>query len=150
MVYQVLLGIPPFVASSEYFVFRRIQLLDLSFPSIGISPQAVGFIKSIVITDRTRRLSIEEILRHPFLDGLPVESPQLTDSENYALKAFLHNANSPLVDLRRRLAAADPGLFTRISWCQEWKDKSVPGAGAAALRHLNLAELKEDYDLIDK
>jgi 3-phosphoinositide dependent protein kinase-1 len=144
-VYQVLLGIPPFVASSDYFVFLRIKALDLAFPRVGISIQAEEFIKAIVTPNRSHRLTIDAIIAHPFFNGLPEQMPTFSEPESYAMNAF---ANVDHVDVENisaePLVASDSGLAQRILFCEDWKRKSKPGAGAAALAHLDFAELEDD------
>jgi len=147
-IYQILLGIPPFVASSQYFVFLRIREHDLIFPIDGISARAAAFVVDIMVRDRKMRPTIEQILRHPFLIDDEVEGPrQLSNEEAAALQIFqqadVSDLEAQLVDAR--MEEKEPSLFRRILWARDWNEKSKEGAGAAALLHLNIPELAIDY-----
>lgn len=66
--YQVLAGLPPFHAASEYLVFLRVMKVDLEFPP-GVSPVAEDLIRKMVVKeadDRLGALNIEEVRRHPY------------------------------------------------------------------------------------
>ena len=64
--YQILLGFPPFAASSDYYVFVRVKEFDLAFPNKGISVRSVNLIKSLVRKKRWQRARLDTILIHSF------------------------------------------------------------------------------------
>ncbi|CAI9088684.1 OLC1v1023088C1 [Oldenlandia corymbosa var. corymbosa] len=66
--YELLYGVPPFEAESQKDTFRRIMKVDLSFPSCPIvSPEAKDLISRLLVKDSTKRLSLKEILEHPWV-----------------------------------------------------------------------------------
>ncbi|KAK8871231.1 Microtubule-associated serine/threonine-protein kinase 2 [Tritrichomonas musculus] len=77
MVYEFLIGIPPFHADTEEETFKNILRgqYDLS-SDVGIedfSNEAVDFIKALLVTDPTQRLGsngIDDILNHPWFKGV--------------------------------------------------------------------------------
>lgn len=92
MVYEFLIGIPPFHADTEEETFRNILRghVDLS-SDVGIedfSDEAIDFIKALLVTDPTQRLGangIDEIINHPWFKGVdpdkdnPPFIPELND-----------------------------------------------------------------------
>ena len=77
MVYEFLIGIPPFHAETEEETFKNILRghIDLS-SDVGIedfSDEAIDFIKALLVTDPTKRLGangIDEIMNHPWFKGV--------------------------------------------------------------------------------
>ncbi|XP_042387610.1 serine/threonine-protein kinase Aurora-3-like isoform X2 [Zingiber officinale] len=66
--YEFLYGIPPFTDEDEQVTFRRIMNVDLKFPSKPeVSAEAKDFISKLLIKDSSKRLSIQEILMHPWI-----------------------------------------------------------------------------------
>ena len=145
-VYQILLGIPPFVASSQYFIFLRIEHRDVVFPSDGISQSARNFVMDM-LRPRKSRISLQAILEHPYIKMKPRSNVAYSLNENLIMKTFQSASDEELVE---KFQAAsfdnlDTCITNRVYWADEWRRKSKPGTGAAALLHLNLPELSEDY-----
>lgn len=65
LMYQVLVGRPPFYGSTEYFIIDRVRKFDLSFPP-SINPDAKDLILSL-LRDPEDRLGFDQIRAHPFL-----------------------------------------------------------------------------------
>ncbi|CDP17794.1 unnamed protein product [Coffea canephora] len=66
--YELLYGVPPFEAESQRDTFRRIMKVDLSFPSTAsVSAEAKNLISRLLVKDSTKRLSLKEILEHPWV-----------------------------------------------------------------------------------
>ncbi|XP_074572460.1 serine/threonine-protein kinase Aurora-3-like [Curcuma longa] len=66
--YEFLYGIPPFSDEDEQVTFQRILNVDLKFPSKPeVSAKAKDFISKLLVKDSSKRLSIEEILTHPWI-----------------------------------------------------------------------------------
>jgi serine/threonine protein kinase len=148
--YQLLLGIPPFLSSSDYFTFLRVEHRDLSFPANSLSACAEEFLNSIIRIVRSERLIIEEILEHPFLRLKSSSAHSYTDTEISVMDLC---ENMDKEDFMKSLDGSglkdgDPETFKRIVWGQEWRDKSKPGSGAASLVHLQLPELADDYEYL--
>lgn len=65
--YEFLTGNPPFEESSGYrATYRRIAKVDLHFPT-GMPEDAMDLISKLLQHDPERRLSLENVLRHPWI-----------------------------------------------------------------------------------
>ncbi|URD99524.1 serine threonine-protein kinase [Musa troglodytarum] len=66
--YEFLYGVPPFEAEDEYGTFRRIMRVDLKFPSTpAVSVEAKDLICKLLVKDSSKRLSLQKILKHPWI-----------------------------------------------------------------------------------
>ena len=70
IIYQLLVGRPPFKAGSEYLTFQKIVNLEYEFPS-GFPMAARDLVERCLVLDPARRLTIEHIKNHEFFDGQP-------------------------------------------------------------------------------
>ncbi|ATY67464.1 serine/threonine protein kinase, putative [Cordyceps militaris CM01] len=68
IIFQLLVGRPPFKAGSEYLTFQKIVNLEYEFPS-GFPPAASDLVERCLVLDPTRRLTIEHIKNHEFFEG---------------------------------------------------------------------------------
>jgi len=66
LAYELIAGQPPFQADTLDETTQRISDIDLTFPDF-VSDQAKAFIKKLLRKDPRSRLSIESILRHPWI-----------------------------------------------------------------------------------
>jgi serine/threonine protein kinase len=66
LLYEFLVGQPPFVEKAPKDTYRRIVNVDLRFPST-MDPEAVDLVRQILVKTPTKRLPLEEIQRHPFI-----------------------------------------------------------------------------------
>ncbi|KAF2864323.1 kinase-like protein [Piedraia hortae CBS 480.64] len=69
IVYQLLVGRPPFKAPNEYLTFQKILALDYSFPD-GFPDQAKDLVQRLLVLEPSQRLSLDQIQRHPFFEGI--------------------------------------------------------------------------------
>lgn len=134
LLYQILIGIPPFVAGSEYLVFLRVTALDLQFPTLGVSDSACNLIRTILQPIREKRPSLSEIRKHPFCSNSPKLVPPLSQTD-CALKR-LAQAGCPLVG-----ESFDLNKIHMIETVRDWERRSAPGTGTEMLNHLNLPQL---------
>ncbi|KAK9248689.1 kinase-like domain-containing protein [Lipomyces tetrasporus] len=65
ILYQLLCGKPPFKASNEYQTFQKIIKLEYSFPAM-FPPVARDLVSHLLLTDPSKRLTIDQIKAHPF------------------------------------------------------------------------------------
>uniref|UniRef100_A0A7N0T429 Aurora kinase n=1 Tax=Kalanchoe fedtschenkoi TaxID=63787 RepID=A0A7N0T429_KALFE len=66
--YEFLYGYPPFEASSQDNTFRRIKKIDLTFPEApSVSAEAKDLISGLLVKDSLKRLSLQKILKHPWI-----------------------------------------------------------------------------------
>ena len=145
-IYQILVGIPPFVASSEYFTFLRVAHRDILFPPTGISESAMKFVTDILTPKREARMTLEAMLTHPFMTTDPMSDMIYSPEDTLIMKICVGASHAELIEkCMMAQSIIDPRVLRRVLWAEEWRLKSEPGAGAAALLHLNLPELEEDY-----
>ncbi|KAK3372883.1 kinase-like domain-containing protein [Lasiosphaeria ovina] len=68
IIYQLLVGRPPFKAATEYLTFQKIVGLEYEFPA-GFPPAARDLVERCLVLDPNRRLTVEHIKNHEFFDG---------------------------------------------------------------------------------
>ncbi|ETO25041.1 hypothetical protein RFI_12104, partial [Reticulomyxa filosa] len=66
LAYEFLVGKPPFEAQGYRDTYRKISKVELAFPS-HVSPAAREFITKLLQKDPSKRLSLEDVLKHPFI-----------------------------------------------------------------------------------
>jgi serine/threonine protein kinase len=88
IIYQMLLGFPPFVSATQYTTFDRIRNGNVDFPS-SLPPFAVDLIQSLLLPDPQLRigvLDIEELTTHIFFQGLDIQRIFALTPPNYTLQ----------------------------------------------------------------
>ncbi|WVZ60671.1 hypothetical protein U9M48_010662 [Paspalum notatum var. saurae] len=66
--YEFLYGSPPFEADEQDDTLRRIVRVDLTFPSTPcVSSEAKDLISKLLVKDSSKRLSLEDIMKHPWI-----------------------------------------------------------------------------------
>jgi len=79
-----LIGKPPFETSDTKTTYKRILRVSYSFPSsVPISDEAKDLISKILVLDPSKRLTLDEIMQHPFMRNHPnkaISTNQLNDS----------------------------------------------------------------------
>lgn len=70
IIYQLLVGRPPFKAGTEYLTFQKIVNLEYEFPA-GFPPAARDLVERCLVLDPSRRLTVEHIKNHEFFDAQP-------------------------------------------------------------------------------
>jgi len=79
IIYQLLSGLPPFRASNEYQIFKKIIALEYEFPS-GFPEVPKGLVQSLLVLDPTKRLGCDEcggfssLKSHEFYEGIDWEN----------------------------------------------------------------------------
>ncbi|KAJ3498528.1 hypothetical protein NLG97_g1059 [Lecanicillium saksenae] len=68
IIFQLLVGRPPFKAGSEYLTFQKIVNLEYEFPP-GFPPAASDLVERCLVLDPTRRVTVEHIKNHEFFEG---------------------------------------------------------------------------------
>lgn len=87
LLYVMLQGTVPFRATTMEGLFKAQMKMNINFP-IDISEEAKSLIKGMLKIEPQERLSIPQILSHPWLkyiigpDGIPLED-QTEDEEDY-------------------------------------------------------------------
>jgi len=66
LMYEFLVGVPPFVAEDQSETCRRIAKVDLKFPPY-LSEDSKDLLSRILVRDPKARLSLSECMKHPFI-----------------------------------------------------------------------------------
>ncbi|KAJ3670130.1 hypothetical protein LUZ60_010454 [Juncus effusus] len=67
--YEFLYGMPPFESADQHDTLRRIIKVDLKFPSTYyVSDEAKDLISKLLVKESSKRLSIQEILKHLWIE----------------------------------------------------------------------------------
>lgn len=72
VVYQMLVGSPPFRAASEYLTFQRITALDLDMPA-DMPPAAADLVSRLLQLEPKQRLGAQDwqqLMAHEFFHGI--------------------------------------------------------------------------------
>lgn len=70
IVYTLLVGRPPFETADVKTTYKKIRNVEYSFPdSVVITDNAKSLIKGILLQNPVMRLTIDEILDHPFFSS---------------------------------------------------------------------------------
>lgn len=80
IVYQMIAGLPPFRAATEFLTFQKVLKMDYEFPE-EFPPIARDLVEKILVLDHSKRLGsvdegdvYESIRKHPFFDGIKWDS----------------------------------------------------------------------------
>ncbi|KAF0695198.1 Aste57867_13962 [Aphanomyces stellatus] len=68
LMYECLVGVPPFEAADAATTYKRIRTIDLRFP-LHVSPKARDLLQRILRRDPAQRLPLELIVTHPWITG---------------------------------------------------------------------------------
>jgi len=83
ILYTFLIGRPPFETSEVKTTYKKIKMNSYSFPdSVPISSAARNLITKILVTDPSKRPTIDQILNHEFFTAGPI--PKLLPSSTLA------------------------------------------------------------------
>jgi polo-like kinase 1 len=88
---MLLVGKPPFESADQQTTFSKIRIIDFTFPhDIKLSDEAKAFVRALLISNPTERMTHEQILRSKFLMGpeslpekLPVEFIRTAPTKEY-------------------------------------------------------------------
>ncbi len=87
VIYQLLVGRPPFKANNEFLTFQKIINLEYNFPA-GFPEVARDLVERLLVSDPSRRLSIVHIKNHKFFEGT-TWGPALWKQKAPRLKSFM-------------------------------------------------------------
>lgn len=66
LLFELLVGKPPFETDNHHETYRRIQACDIIFPSY-IKPDARDLVGKFLVRDPRRRIALEHVKSHPFI-----------------------------------------------------------------------------------
>ena len=79
IIYTLVIGKPPFETENVKETYRRIKQCSYKFPDhIKASDEVKDLISKILVKNPTKRLTLDEIMKHPFLgegEGVPLKIP---------------------------------------------------------------------------
>lgn len=96
ILYQFVVGAPPFKGATEYLTFEKIIALDYKFPSYFLPENIKHLITNILVLDPKKRYSIVDIQQHAFFKGVP-----------WSDFSFIWKRNPPKIE------AYDPRIYTQ-------------------------------------
>jgi serine/threonine protein kinase len=68
LMYEFLIGTPPFLADDNKETFKKICRVELEFPpSANISLDAQDLIRKLLVKDPNKRIALSDVPRHPFV-----------------------------------------------------------------------------------
>ena len=87
ILYDLYVGFPPFNGASEYLIFQKSIKAKYIFPQGVVPPLAQDFIQKCIVIEPEKRMSLDEMLSHPYLVNeinnkeFLEEIPQMTEEE---------------------------------------------------------------------
>jgi aurora kinase, other len=66
LLYEFLVGMPPFEAEGHTATYRRISRVDLKFPP-GVTEEAQDLIRKLLVKEPSQRLPLSEVPKHPWV-----------------------------------------------------------------------------------
>jgi len=101
IIYTLIIGKPPFETTDIKLTYKKIKECDFSFPDGAvISESAKDMISKILVFQPEKRLTLDEILVHPFINHggpipqfMPVSTMACPPTSNY-MKQFAANSTS--------------------------------------------------------
>ena len=113
--YTMLIGTAPFDSTDKEITYRKIRENNLSFPikDHHISHQARMFIRSILNPDPTQRLTLEQMVQHPFFTDSPIDPPKSLPlyilREPFLLSARVTSEPTPVLQRVQHLSGEETG-----------------------------------------
>ena len=113
VLYDLITGFPPFLGASEYLIFQKSIEAKYIFPE-GIVPElAQDFIKKCIIIEPSKRMTINEMMNHPYLKeevndpNFLNEIPKMTEDEKnfFDIKNKIKEEFSKFKDISNNLDA---------------------------------------------
>lgn len=116
--YTLLIGKAPFESTTIEETYKKIREMDYSFPVDGvhISHQARMFIRSILAEKPGDRLTLDQMLEHPFFTDSPLPPPKSLPlsifKQPYFLSARETSLPTPIANRTREAPTATPSTTT--------------------------------------
>ena len=113
ILFDLFVGFPPFNGASEYLIFQKSIEAKYIIPDGIIPDLAQDFIKKCIVIDPNKRMSLDEMLSHPFLinevndEKFLDEIPQMTEEEKkyFEIKNKLKEKYEKYKDISKNLEA---------------------------------------------
>ncbi len=113
VLYDLITGFPPFLGASEYLIFQKSIEAKYIFPDGIVPPLAEDFIKKCIAIEPDKRMTIDEMMNHPYLkeevndSNFFNELPQMTEEEKnyFDIKNKIKEEFSKFKDISNNLDA---------------------------------------------
>ena len=113
ILYDLYVGFPPFNGASEYLIFQKSIKAKYIFPEGIIPDLAQDFIKKCIVIEPDKRMTLDEMLKHPLLinevndKNFLEEIPQMTPEEKkyFDIKNILKEKYDKFKDISNNLEA---------------------------------------------
>ncbi|KAK4455452.1 Serine/threonine-protein kinase ksg1 [Podospora aff. communis PSN243] len=117
IIYQLLVGRPPFKAGTEYLTFQKIVNLEYEFPP-GFPPAARDLVERCLVLDPSRRLTVEHIKNHEFFDG-QMFGKELWRTKAPRLRPYVPPAQEPqIIQLNGGMGSSSPRPISTVRQSQ--------------------------------
>ena len=126
ILYILLCGFPPFYDDNNSLLFMAIKKADYSFPSPywdKVSKPAIDLITRLLQPDPSKRLTIEECLKHPWISGKDEQSCENLASAQEQMKKF--NAKKKLKNAINSVLAVRANCTLEFTPCLAVRNKSA-------------------------
>ena len=149
ILYQLIVGFPPFLGGSEYLIFQKSIEAKYIFPE-GIVDSARDLIEKTLKLNSEERLTIDEILQHEFLNDTPKKYPvyHLREIAYEKVKDNFVKKYQKDAKISLRIKEIDENIHLnkdRLNESNEGKDKIEEEINNA---EKELADLKEKLDIL--
>lgn len=150
MTYTMLIGKAPFDGGNADNTYKRIRQNEFSFPikDHHISHQARMFIRSILNTDPSQRLTLEQMVQHPFFTDSPIEPPKSLPlyilREPFLLSSRIPSEPTPVLQRARHVDVPGTGEPKRFRVADASSEQPRLSAHPVAVHN---PEAAEEYDL---
>jgi serine/threonine protein kinase len=84
VLYNLFTGFPPFLGRSDYLVFTKSTVGKYNFPPGVVPHDAQDLISKLIVIDPEKRLTLDEIYNHHFLEGWNNSSYPMFKLQEYA------------------------------------------------------------------
>ena len=113
ILYDLFVGFPPFNGASEYLIFQKSIKAKYIFPEGVVPPLAQDFIKKCIVIEPDKRMTLDEMLSHPYLikevnnKQFLEEIPKMTEEEKkyFDIQNKLKEKYSKYKDISNNLEA---------------------------------------------
>ncbi|KAL6065279.1 Aurora kinase [Balamuthia mandrillaris] len=137
LTYEFLVGKPPFLAKDELETTERISKVQLSFP-VYLSAEAKDLISRLLVHDPAQRITLDEMLEHPFLtknvpELAPKASSPLPSSSLFADVALPVSSCTPEQSIAHRSPGTSVAVVSSSPYTPSVAAVSTGEAGAKSV-----------------
>jgi aurora kinase, other len=94
LMYEFLVGRPPFEADGNKETYRRIAHVDYSVPPGSMSDLASDLIRQLLVKDPSKRLPLDEVANHPWVTQFNSETTRNEQRRSHSFQSSISTATS--------------------------------------------------------